>query len=101
MHRQKINHIDFNLAVSIFQQGDSYIAYTPALDISTYGRSKAEAMKNFEELVDVFFSEFDDTRELGQTLESLGWVKQNNAWQPPKIETTETSFSIPATYMAV
>jgi len=101
MRKHELNQVNFNLSVSIFKQGDSFVAYTPALDLSTYGRSKVEAQKNFEELVDTFFSEFKDARALAEVLESLGWEKQKASWQPPKIvETSERSFSVPAALMA-
>lgn len=80
MRKEEIRSISFNLPVSFFMQGSEVIAYTPALDISTYGKSKADAQKNFEELVDTFFESFDDARELRQVLESLGWTKQKSIW---------------------
>lgn len=100
MKKQAINGVDFNLPVSIFLQGGVYVAYTPALDISTVGKSKAEARKNFEELVNVFFSEFEDARELAEVLESLGWAEKT-AWQPPvEVEHSSQSFTVPASLMA-
>lgn len=100
MKKHKITQVSFNLPVSIFLQGNAYVAYTPALDISTYGKSKSEAQENFQEVVDIFFSEFDDARELGEVLESLGWTKDNATWQPPvEIEHTRKSFNVPAALM--
>lgn len=99
MRKQPLKQVSFNLPVSIFLQGNSFIAYTPALDVSTYGKSKAEAQKNFTELVDTFFSSFEDARQLGQVLESLGWTKQKASWQPPEIE--QTKITLPASLMAV
>ena len=92
--RQHITDLRFNLPVNIFLQGSSYVAYTPALDLSTYGSSKKEAQANFQELVSIFFSEFDDSRELGLVLESLGWTRQDTAWRPPIVEQTQQSFSV-------
>jgi predicted unusual protein kinase regulating ubiquinone biosynthesis (AarF/ABC1/UbiB family) len=98
MKKHEFKEVTFNLGVTVFRQGDVFVAYTPALDISTYGKSKAEAQKNFEELVDTFFSSFEDSRELGQVLESMGWTKEKTTWQPPKME--QKTFSVPAALMS-
>lgn len=98
MRKHILKNVTLSIPVSIFPQGEAYIAYTPVLDISTYGTSKKEAQKNFEELVDTFFSSFEDARELKQVLESLGWVKQRTTWQPPKIE--QQKIKVPASLVA-
>jgi hypothetical protein len=100
MKKQPIQNLQFGLPVSVFQQDDVFVAFTPALDISTYGESKVEAKKNFEELVNTFFSEFEDARELEEVLSSLGWTKQNANWQPPKeVEHKVEKFNVPALLM--
>lgn len=87
--RQPIKNVKLNVPVSIFLQNDCYVAYTPVLDLSTYGASKVEAQKNFEESIETFFASFEDARELAQVLESLGWQKQKAKWQPPEVKQTE------------
>jgi len=37
----------FNLTVSVIKEGRQYIAYSPALDLSTCGKNEKEARKNF------------------------------------------------------
>lgn len=46
-----------NLQVDFIKEGDTYIAYSPALDISTCGETFEKAQKGFEELVRIFFAE--------------------------------------------
>lgn len=97
--KKKITQLQVGLPVAIRQEGSVYVAYTPALDISTYGRTKGEAKKSFNELVTIFFEEFTDNPDaLEIVLDSLGWTKQKNNWQPPKIETItqDVRVSIPA-----
>ena len=60
MRNKKITQLNVNLPVSIKREGGVFVAYTPALDISTYGNTKGEAKKSFNELVTVFFEEFVD-----------------------------------------
>ena len=39
--------IKFNLPVSVLKEGKSFVAYTPALDLSTAGKTLEDAQKNF------------------------------------------------------
>lgn len=48
MSKQNIHQLNVGLPVSIQKEGAMYIAYTPALDISTFGKTKGEAKKVFQ-----------------------------------------------------
>lgn len=88
--------IKFALPVSILKEGDSFIAYTPALDLSTSGDTFEAAQKNFKEAVNIFFEELAEMGTINDVLEGLGWQKQNNTFTPPVVVATQTeSFSIP------
>jgi hypothetical protein len=87
MKKHQIAALEGNLSLSFFKQDGVVIAYSPALDLSSYGSTDKEAERNFGEALDVFLDEFKDARELGQVLESLGWTKnKSTAWQPPQVE---------------
>jgi hypothetical protein len=86
MKQHQIAQLEGNLSLSFFKQDDCVVAYSPALDLSTYGSNEKEAEKNFAEALDVFLGEFKDSRELEQVLVSLGWTKNKaTAWQPPQV----------------
>ena len=88
--------INFALPVSILREGDSFVAYTPALDLSTAGSTFQEAQKNFEEAVNIFFQELMEMGTLNDVLKDLGWEKHNNNFVPPVvIENSVQNFSIP------
>lgn len=88
--------IKFALPVSILKEGDSFIAYTPALDLSTSGDTFEDAQKNFDEAVNIFFEELIEMGTTNEVLEGLGWQKQNNILIPPVVVANQTeSFSIP------
>lgn len=88
--------INFALPVSILREGDSFIAYTPALDLSTAGSTFEEARKNFKEAVNIFFQELMEMGTLEEVLKELGWEKQNNNLVPPVVVANQTqTFSIP------
>ena len=54
-----MENIQFTLPVSILKEEDSFIAYSPALDLSTVGGTFDEAKGRFEEAVQIFFEELD------------------------------------------
>jgi hypothetical protein len=91
----KVNY-QFNLPVSIIREGDSFIAYTPALDIFTVGDSFEEAQKRFNEAVEIFFEEITANDTVDEALTELGWQKHNNELIPPIVVSNMTQkFSIP------
>ncbi|PIS15966.1 hypothetical protein COT62_00910 [Candidatus Roizmanbacteria bacterium CG09_land_8_20_14_0_10_41_9] len=88
--------IQFALPVSILRENDSFIAYTPALDLSTVGDTFEEAKKRFEEAVQIFFEEIMEKGTLEKVLTELGWHKQENTFAPPVLISYMTeNFSIP------
>ena len=90
--------IKFSLPVSILKEGKTFVAYTPALDLSTSGDSLKGARKNFNEAVNLFFEELVELGTLEEVLANLGWKKQNNVFEPPVVVANNTeSFSIPLT----
>lgn len=84
------HNFQFQLQVSFIKEGDAYIAYTPALDISTSGNSLEQAKQRFEELSQIFFEECIQMGTLDSVLQDLGWQKKagqidNGGWVPPTI----------------
>lgn len=47
------------LPVSFLREGKRFIAYTPALDLSTSGKTFEEAKEHFVEASELFFEELD------------------------------------------
>lgn len=93
----KVN-FNFSLPVTILKEGKFFVAYTPALDLSTSAESFDEAKKRFEEIVHIFLNELMEKGTLNKVLTDLGWQKIQKSWLPPKIVANEsTSFSIPLT----
>ena len=54
-----------NLPVSFIKEANQFVAYTPALDLSTSGRTLKEAKSNFSEAVEIFFNEITSAGTLG------------------------------------
>ena len=78
-----------SLPVAILREGEQFVAYTPALDLSTSGDTYEEAKKRFDEAAGIFFEETIQMGTLDEVLLELGWKKANNAWQPPVIVSQE------------
>jgi len=90
------NDLSVKLKVDITKHGSQYIAYSPALDISTVGATKSEARKRFAELVDLYFAELLEAGTLKDALEELGWKKQRTVWQPPQVSHESLDLRIPS-----
>lgn len=85
------------LPVSFMREGDSFVAYTPVLDLSTVGKTFEESQKRFVEAVQIFLEELSEADTLDEVLIELGWQKINNTFSPPVVIANYTEeFSIPS-----
>lgn len=92
---KKIN-FQASLPVTFLREGDQFVAYTPALDLSTSGDTFEQAKKRFSEVVGIFFEECLNTGTLDDVLLDLGWSKQNSEWSPPTVVAQDTQmFNVP------
>lgn len=73
------------LPLIIIREADQFVAYTPALELCTSGDSVEEAVRNFEEIVSIFFDEVIEAGTLDDVLLDLGWEKDDHHWMPPEI----------------
>ncbi len=88
--------LSIQLPVSIFKEGKAFVAYSPALDISTCADTLIAARKQFNELVQIFFEELDRNNTKDEVLFSLGWEKRGHEWLPPhEVEHGIQSFEVP------
>lgn len=86
---QKTSRI--KLTVSFFRQGKQVVAFSPALDLSTVGKSEKEARRRFEDIVDIFLEELVEAGTLEKVLRGLGWQKKpEKQWEPPKVISQES-----------
>jgi len=82
--------LEFKLPVSILREGKKYVAHTPALDLSTSGRSYEEVKKRFNEIVNIFFEESIRKGTLEEALRDLGWKRAQARWNPPVVISQES-----------
>jgi len=77
--------LKLSLPVSFLREGDCFIAYSPALDLSTSANSFEKAKKRFVEATEIFFEELLEKGTLNEVLLELGWEKVKKQWVPPVI----------------
>lgn len=76
------------LPVIILREGDAFVAYTPALDLSTAGDTLEEAQRHFTEAVQLFFEESHTMGTLEEVLLEMGWKRKDapgQEWVPPVV----------------
>ncbi|HUX56294.1 MAG TPA: hypothetical protein VMV77_04930 [Bacteroidales bacterium] len=81
------NSINVGIEVALGKQGDFFVAYCPALELSSYGKTEDEARNNFETEVAIFIEETEKTGTLEKILLRLGWCLRRlpePKYMPPK-----------------
>ena len=66
--------IDIRLAVYIWQEDQRYFVFSPALDVTGYGRTEIEAKESFEITLHEFISYMHNEKTIFDELEQLGWT---------------------------
>jgi len=84
------------LSVSVLKQDNRYVAYSPALDLSTSGKSETEAKKRFGEAALLLIEELDKAGTLREMFKELGWKQAQKRWSPPKEVQKSVELQIPA-----
>lgn len=80
---KKVLGYNVNLPVVIFKEDKTFIAYTPALDLSTAGENFEAVKEKFDQAVKIFFEEVNEKGTLEEVLAENGWRKINKSWQAP------------------
>ena len=78
-------NVNFSLPVMITKQNKRFVAYTPALDIATSGKTEKEVKKRFSEIVKLFLEEIIEAGTVSDVLTELGWKKEKESWTPPRV----------------
>lgn len=85
------------LPVAFIEEGDTVVAYTPALDLSTCGKNKKEASRMFKEAVQIFFNDLVQNGTVDEVLTGLNWKKDTaqDTWIPPRISQESVGVKVP------
>ncbi len=89
--------VQTKLSVTFLREGKRFIAYSPALDLSTSGKSLEEAKRRFKEITEIFFEETAKKGTMKEVLRDLGWEQREKQWSPPAVIAHESqTISLPA-----
>ena len=75
---------DFSFDVHIFKEGEAYVAYVPALDLSSCGATDDEARRNIRDAVRGFLATSADRGTLDEILEEAGYQPDGDGWRAPE-----------------
>ncbi|VVB63103.1 Uncharacterised protein [uncultured archaeon] len=85
-HGKRVVRMCGSLPIIYLREGPAFIAYTPALDLSSYGATFDEAKKNFKEALDLFIQDIIERNTVEEVLEECGWERVETPkphWVPP------------------
>lgn len=82
--------VTISVQVLLFKEDDVWVAYCPALELSSYGDDQDDAKKAFDEAMNIFLEETDRKGTLERYLLKLGWQLQ----QKPKPVYHQPNFSL-------
>ena len=85
MRRNISNNFEARIPVLFFEEGDKIVAYSPALDLSTFGKTEEQARKRFAEASMLFMNEIMEMGTVDEVLEECGWHRatSKHTWVPP------------------
>lgn len=84
--KKTMDSITVGINVVIVQEENQFIAYCPALELSSYGDDIKQAKKRFEKEIEIFFEETSHRGTLEKYLLKLGWTltqKPKPKYYPP------------------
>jgi hypothetical protein len=80
--------INVDLSIIQFEEEGCYFIYSPALDLTGYGKNSIEAKQSFDECLWEFFRYTTNKSTLIRALKELGWnvtgSKKKAKYLPPK-----------------
>ena len=82
--------MSFRLPVTILKEKKRFVAYSPAIDLSTSGKNFEEVQKKFIEISNIFFEEIIKKNTVEDVLTDLGWQKIHHKWQSPVVVSQES-----------
>jgi len=75
---------DFSFDTHIFKEAETYVAYVPALDVSSCGATDEEARRNIRDAVRGFLAASADLGTLDEILREAGYEQEGESWRAPE-----------------
>lgn len=81
------------LTLQIFQEGKTFVAYNPELDVSSCGNTLEEARRNLGDATRGFLKSAKKLNTLDEILVEAGFRREGSHWASPRLITLDR-FSI-------
>jgi predicted RNase H-like HicB family nuclease len=66
---------NFSIRIEIFKEGEEYVAFSPELNVSSFGETIEEAKLAIKEAIEAFMEECEKMGTLGDVLEEAGFKR--------------------------
>jgi predicted RNase H-like HicB family nuclease len=76
--------VKISLRIEIFKEGDTYVALSPELNVSSFGETVEDAKRSIREALDAFIEECEKMGTLDAILEESDFSRINDSWEPRK-----------------
>jgi len=73
-----------SLRIEIFKEGDTYVALSPELNVSSFGETIEDAKRSLKEALEAFIEECERMGTLEDVLEESGFSKIDDSWHSRK-----------------
>lgn len=73
-----------NTRVEIFSEGDTFVALSPELNVSSFGDTIEEARMSLREALEAFIEECERMGTLKEVLEESGFLRAGDEWNTRK-----------------
>jgi predicted RNase H-like HicB family nuclease len=77
-------HHNIQLKLEVFREGDLYVGICPALNVSSFGETIAEARQSIQEALEGFIEECNEMGTLLEVLEESGFGLKDGVWLYPQ-----------------
>ncbi len=80
------HQIEVKLKLDVIKEGDYYIIYSPAFQISGYGKTQKNALKDFDETFKLYIGDLVEEGKLLEALLDLGWTLRKTNFKPRHVK---------------
>jgi len=70
--------------IEIFKEGDTYVALSSELNVSSFGETIEDAKRSVKEALEAFIEECERMGTLEAILEESGFSRSNDSWESRK-----------------
>ena len=84
-YRDGRNWINVKLSLIEFEEDGLHFVYSPALDLTGYGKTEAEAKESYNQAIEEFLTYTSHKKTAFEVLERLGWIIKKKKVSAPSL----------------